>query len=169
MWEKLGALFSKIRTQKASLFLATWAHQACCVGRRELTGQPEDPGVPERVFLCGPFLVPGGNCVRPPVIFRALSMLRSVTRTSTVPTWPGSQMGSVLGKGRKGMTASGFAQLLSLPAGPLSSSIGFTFQWPPKGGRIPAGSPGSCRFADLHPSCAYFYVGWENRWLHPSC
>lgn len=81
-----GALFSKSRTQKAPLFPTTWAHQARYVRRRELTGQPG----PRRAREGSSYVaVPGasgggvGNCVRPLVIFRALSMLRGVTHRSS--------------------------------------------------------------------------------------
>lgn len=48
MWEKLRALFSRTRTQKAPLFPTTWAHQPRYVGIRGLPRQPEDPGASEK-------------------------------------------------------------------------------------------------------------------------
>lgn len=170
-----GARFPNSRTQKAPLFPTTWAHQARYVRRRELTRQPGPRSAREGSSYVA---VPGawgrggggggGDCVMPLVIFRALSMLRGVTHRSSAHV-AGEPDGLYSWQRQERDAEAGFARLLSLPAGPLSSSPGFTFPRSPQGGHSPAGSPGSRRSADLHPSCAYLYVGWGDRWLHPSC
>lgn len=42
-------------------------------------------------------------------------------------------------------------------------------QGSPQEGPLPAASPGSCSFADLHPRVCLFFCGWEDRWLHSGC
>lgn len=92
--------------------------------------QTEDPGGSEK----GVPLWPVGSCVRLLVIFRALSMLHGAPRTSTMVTWPGSQMGSILGKGKEGTTESGFAQPLSLVTALCLPAPGLSFSGPRREG-----------------------------------
>lgn len=84
--------------------LALWESEACPGSQRTQERQ-------RREFLCGQSLVPGGNRMRSLVIFRALSGLAAAHHTgaSTMATWRGSQMGSILGKGGQGTTELGFA------------------------------------------------------------
>lgn len=145
------------------LFPTTWAQQARRVRRRGPTRQPEARRWQGRQLLCGQFLVPGGNGTRPPVIFRAGSMPRGATHTSTVATWLGARWAlfwAKVGEERQGLDLLSFVAWLRALCRP---TLDLLFSGPQREDASQLGPPGSCGFADLHPSCAYFYVGWEKQ------
>lgn len=97
-----------------------WEHEGWPGSQRTQESQ-------RREFLCGWFLVGWWELCEAAGSFLGTQPAPQGSCTSTMAMWLGVQMGSILGKGRKGMTESGFAQTLNLAVGPPSSNAGFTF------------------------------------------